>query len=182
MAVDQTRKHIRRAKKGDSDAAAALFEQYAGRVFRYMAYRVGDDAEALAGDVFVAMVERIPVYTEDKLPFDAWIHGLAAARVERYWRQRALQAAREAATPGEEIQKTPAIEKGVRARLRELEPDEQNALFYRLVERLSYNEVAAILDKSVSIIKETQYRALRRLSSLLSSEAVAGQFINPRHD
>jgi RNA polymerase sigma-70 factor (ECF subfamily) len=69
----EERRWIARARKGDPEAVAALYQHYADGVYRYLLYRVGDAelAEDLTADVFLRMIEDLPRYEERGLPFGA---------------------------------------------------------------------------------------------------------------
>ena len=70
---------VERAKNGDAQALARLYEEYFDRIYRYIVLRVGSrvDAEDLAGQVFLKMLESIPSFKWRGVPFSAWLFRIA---------------------------------------------------------------------------------------------------------
>ena len=60
-------------------ALADLFEEYYERIARYIAVRIGNqnDAEELAGDVFVRATEHIGSFQWRGVPVQAWLYRIA---------------------------------------------------------------------------------------------------------
>src|SRR5690606_7970557 len=58
----------------------------------------------------------------------------------------------------------------VRAALHRLSEEHQTILILRFVERKSHEEVAEILNKSMTAVKSAQHRALSQLTALLGSD------------
>lgn len=169
---------IRRAQAGDADAVADLYRRYVPAITRYIGYRVSDEAlvEDLTAEVFLRMVEGLPGYTVTGAPFEAWLYRIAAARVADHYRQRQR---RPEEALDEMIQDGPgSLEVTVeqreemetlRAALSQLDDEQQTILLLRFVERMSHEEVAQVVNKSVRAIATAQYRALQRLAALLGT-------------
>src|SRR5258708_3874601 len=89
-AVDQ----LDRARRGDSEALSALYNQFLPGVFGYIATRVPDRtiAEDLTSEVFLQMVEGIHrLRAQDEAGFVAWLLRIARVTVAGYYRKRAKQ-------------------------------------------------------------------------------------------
>lgn len=167
---------VERARRGDTEAVAALYRLHAPAIFRYIAYRVPteEDAEDLTAEVFVRMVEGLPSYRSAGVPFEAWLYRIAAARVADFYRRAGRHGQTElfeslpdeAPLPEERLEERHEIAALKRA-LERLPEEQQTILLLRFVERKSHREVAAILGKSENAIKTLQYRALNRLAGLL---------------
>ena len=165
---------------------AVLYETYAEAIYRYVAYRVSTvaDAEDLTAEVFLKMVEGLPAYHFTGAPFEAWLYRIAAARVIDFRRRAARRPQVELSdqltdgNPSLESQLQADQEfETLRAALRQLPDDHQTLLILRFVEHKSHEEVAAILDKSVSAVKSIQHRALSRLAALLGSAHKARHYL-----
>jgi RNA polymerase sigma-70 factor, ECF subfamily len=177
-------KLILQAQRGDSDAVSTIYQTYIDRIYRYIVYRVGSesDAEDLTAEVFVNMVEGLSRYKDTGAPFESWLYRIASARVADFYRKREKQPLAELPEnmvdsellPEEQMLEQQEISELQKA-LGQLKEDEQQVLILRFVERKSHRVVAEILDKQVSAIKNIQYRALTKLSTLLGSEK------KPRH-
>ena len=188
---DTIQQLIERAKRGDSEAVSRIYQIYAKQIYRYIIYRVGSntDAEDLTAEVFVRMVESIPRYRDTGKPFDAWLYRIASARIADFHRRRGRrpiadlsdQLMDSSPLPEEHLlRQQEEIE--LRAALRQLSKDDQKVLILRFVERKSHQDVAIILNKSVSAVKSIQHRALIRLAVLLGSEEKVRHYLRGRND
>jgi RNA polymerase sigma-70 factor (ECF subfamily) len=170
---------IQRAKKGDRDAIAVLYQQYVSIIYRYIAYRIPTttDAEDLTAEVFLKMVEGLPGYRLTGVPFEAWLYRIAAARVaDFYRRKKPIGELSDSLTdskplPEEMLQNAQELDV-LRRVLRQFSEEEQDILILRFVERKSHKEVAEIIGKSVTAVKSAQHRALIQLAGLFGEEKV----------
>src|SRR5213592_4744988 len=79
-----------RASQGDPAAFGQLYDRHVSAVYRYVYYRVRDDAEAedLTSDVFMKALRAIPRY-EPRQAFLAWLYRIARnAVIDRARRTR----------------------------------------------------------------------------------------------
>jgi RNA polymerase sigma-70 factor (ECF subfamily) len=170
---------VRRAQAGDSEAVSILYQAYVDSIYRYILYRVGNvkDAEDLAAEVFVRMVEGLPTFRITEAPFAAWLFRIAASRVADHFREHLRHPHDELPEtladhddlPEDVILQTQTFET-VRNALSELSEEQQTILILRFVERRSHEDVAAILGKSVTAVKSAQHRALLRLTEILGTD------------
>src|SRR2546428_3553002 len=67
-----------RASKGESAAFGLLYDKHVDAIYRYVYYRVRDDAEAedLTSDVFMRALRAMPRY-EPRQAFLAWLYRIA---------------------------------------------------------------------------------------------------------
>jgi len=177
---------IDRARQGDRESIGALYQKYVQAVYRYVSYRVPEYAavEDLTAEVFLRMVEGLPKYKLNGVPFEAWLYRIAAARVADYYRT----ASRHPQQALSEVEPAPLVspegmlqieeeERALRAALRELSDEHQDILLLRFVERKSHAEVALLLGKSVTAIKSAQHRALTRLAELMGSNGKTRHYL-----
>lgn len=170
---------VARAKRGDRSAVSSLYQVYAQAIFRYVVCRVptSADAEDLTSAVFVSMVKGLPTYQVTGAPFEAWLYRIAASRIADYYRKASRSQPGELSEtlfdpsplPEEQILHNQMLDH-LRQALRQLPEDHQTILILRFVERKSHEEVALLLDKTVSAVKSAQYRALKRLTELLGTD------------
>ena len=81
----------RRAGAGEAEAFGALYDRYVEQVYRYVFYRVRNEAEAedVTSDVFMRALRAIPKY-EPRQAFLAWLYRIARnAVIDRSRRQQA---------------------------------------------------------------------------------------------
>src|SRR5216117_4223869 len=88
--ADEDKTLALRAGKGDAAAFGALYDRYVEAVYRYVYYRVRNDADAedLVSDVFMRALRAIPRY-EPRVAFLAWLYRIARnAVIDRARRSR----------------------------------------------------------------------------------------------
>jgi RNA polymerase sigma-70 factor, ECF subfamily len=172
---------VDRAKSGDSDAFAELYDHYLDTIFRYIYYRVGSKqlAEDLTSDTFVRALRRIGSFTWQGRDFGAWLVTIARNLVVDHFKSSRF---RLEVTTGEmldadEVQDGPegaVMEAFTNAALidavKRLNPQQQECLVLRFLQGLSVAETAKIMGKNEGAIKTLQYRAVRTLASLLPED------------
>lgn len=176
---------IKLGKAGDKEAVSQLYERYVDRIYRYVAYRVPvEDAEDIAAEVFMKMVEGLPNFEYTGAPFEAWLYRIASARIADFHRDRARKPTDEmdeglsdGKPQPEEILLDAQEKHDVRSALKQLDEDDQEILILRFVERKSHKEVAEILGKNEAAVRTAQHRALKKLAKLLGKENKAPHYL-----
>lgn len=182
---------VERAKRGDREAVAALYQLYVRPTHRYIALRVGDvhDAEDLTAEVFVQMVKRLANYEVTGAPFAAWLYKIASTRIADYYRRKGSRTDQQPSddlrdmndTPEEVLQHEEVIDQ-LRQALNQLTEEQQVILVMRFVERKSHADVAAALGRSVTAVKSIQHRALITLTELLGSSEKVRHYLRGNRD
>ena len=166
---------IRRAQQGDADAAAELYHRHASAIFRYLLFRVSDQAiaEDLTGEVFLRMTECLPRFSDRGAPFAAWLFRIAHDRLVDY-RRAAHREAEELSesivdgAPDPEAQAATQMDAHQLAELIATLTDEQKTVIQlRFVEGYSLEDTAQLMSKTVGAIKALQHRALQSLARKL---------------
>jgi RNA polymerase sigma-70 factor, ECF subfamily len=167
---------VRRAQEHDADAVAELYRRYSGQIYRFCLFRLSDEASAedLTEDVFLNMVESLPLYVDRGLPFAAWLFRIAHHRVADHYRRQArrqtdkLEDSLPDSQPGPEAvaaQNTEVLR--LRQAMAQLSEDYRMVLQLRFVEGVDLAQAADSMQKSVGATKVMQHRALRQLAKLL---------------
>jgi RNA polymerase sigma-70 factor (ECF subfamily) len=80
---------VERARGGDVDAWARLYQDQFDRIFRYIAYLTGDTtaAEDFVQETFARAYVSLPSF-EGRAPLTGWLRGIAINIVRRHWRSR----------------------------------------------------------------------------------------------
>jgi RNA polymerase sigma-70 factor (ECF subfamily) len=177
---------VKRAQTGDHEAVGLLYEAYVQVIHRFVLYRVGNtkDAEDITAEVFVQMVEGLPAYRVTEAPFAAWLFRIASSRVADYYRHHLRHPHEElpemlpdiSDLPEDIIMQNQTFEK-LREALSKLTEEQQHILVLRFVERRSHEDVAAMLNRSVTAVKSAQHRALTKLTQLLGIEQKARHYL-----
>ena len=161
-------------------ALADLYDDYFDKIARYIATHIGnrDDAEDLAGEVFLRALKSVASFKERGIPMGAWLfriaHNLMVDHL-RKWSKRKRVPLDEALTvadnsdPGEEaIQNIQFAE--VQQAMVHLSPAQQEVVALRFAGGLSSAEVAQVMGRSNGAVRELQHAALKSLRRLLASD------------
>ncbi len=159
----------------DRAAGAALIDRHLPRVRAFLAARCGQAADDLAQDVFLAVCRQIQDY-DGELPFTGWLYGIARNKLADHWRRTHRLAAfapvpeaieaRSPAVIHEELDGASDAWREVFARLPEAQA---SALWLRVQEDLSVEEIADTLEVNVSNAKVLLFRARQTLTPFFKS-------------
>ena len=77
------------AKKGDPLSFGKLYDLFYTKIFRYVAYKVGnrEDAEDITAEVFIRMLKSINSFSFQGHPFSSWLFRIARNMVVDYFRK-----------------------------------------------------------------------------------------------
>ncbi len=177
--VDEAPDVISRARGGDRQAFAELYDEYVDRVYRYLLYRLRDtaDAEDLTSEVFTRAFANIHRYRWQGKSFLAWLYTIARNAVtDRMRRARptvdledAFGIADGSPTAQEHVEARDRAT-ALRQAMTRLTGDQQEVLLLRFMENYSSQEVAKALGKNEGAVRALQFRALGRLRKLLAEE------------
>ena len=166
------------ATAGDTDAVGRLYDALVGPIYRYVALRVRrrEDAEDVTHLVFERIVAALPRYRHDGRPFAAWAFRIARnAVIDHQRRLRPTEPLGSIADPmdgdgldalsvrGEEVRE-------LRAAIRRLTADQQEALALRYAGGLSAEEAAQVMGRRAGTIRGLTFRAIEALRRHLGAE------------
>ncbi|MEU9887222.1 sigma-70 family RNA polymerase sigma factor [Sphaerisporangium sp. NPDC051011] len=179
---DELRKVVLRAKTGDADAFAALYDRYVDLVYRYVYFRVGCHAlaEDLTSETFLRALGRIGHFTWQGRDIGAWLVTIARNLVTDHYksgRYRMEVSTAEvldtpldgAHIPENAVVATMITERVLRA-VRDLGPEQQECVVLRFLHGMSLAETALIMGKKSGAIKALQFRAIRALARALPDD------------
>lgn len=161
----------RAATDGDAEAVGRLYDELVGPIHRYVAMRVRrrEDAEDITQLVFERIVGALPRYRHNGRPFAAWAFRIARNAVIDHQRR---------ARPVEPLDAVPEPIDGrlpellslrdeevreLRAALRALTPDQQEALALRYGAGLSAEEAARVMGRQAGTIRGLTFRGIEAL-------------------
>lgn len=171
---------VRRAKE-EREAFEALYSKYLKKVYTYVYYRVGniDDAEDITESVFLHALIHLDRYQDRGIPFSAWLLRIAHNLVANWHRSSSRHRAvgLDSAAPLHDISPTPeeSLEseeeiQELRAALRSLPEERQQALVLRFAEGLKHKEIGEVMGKSAGAVKVLVHRSLISLHRGLSEK------------
>ena len=171
----------RRASSGEAEAFGVLYDRYVDAVYRYVFYRVRNEAEAedVTSDVFIRALRAIPTY-EPRQAFLAWLYRIARnAVIDRSRRQKTrTQVSFEDALAHPMGDQTVDPNAGllagsdaavVRAAMQQLTPLQQEVLVLRYVEGYDTKTISKLVGKRDGTIRGIEFRALKQLRALIPS-------------
>lgn len=176
------RRLVRKAKSGDSDAFARIYDAYVERVYRYIYFRVTDDAAAedLTSQVFLKAWESLDRYQIGSSPYIAWLYTIARNLVIDHYRtnketvnlEDAVHLTADGPSPDDEVQGRFELQ-AMRDALQFLTDEQQQVLILRFIAGLPTENVAEIMEKREGAIRALQMRALQTLSKYMQEKEVA---------
>jgi RNA polymerase sigma-70 factor (ECF subfamily) len=171
----RTRSLVRAAQDGDEESFGRIFDELHLPVYRYLAARLETsvDAEDLTAETFVAAFENIGRFRWQGPPFEAWVFKIARSklvdhhrRVQRQPTSR-IDGAVEArlASSGDPARLALWDEEKAQllAHVRKLSPNQQEVIALRFFAGLSVSEVAHIMGRTDTSVRQLQFRAVNTL-------------------
>lgn len=172
---------IERAKSGDAEAFAKLYDAYVERVSRYVYFRISEDydVEDLVSQVFLKAWENLSHYKAGNSLFAAWLYTIAKNLVIDHYRTRKdtlpleeiLALASETEMPDEEVQ-TRFDLAALRNALQVLPYDQQQALILKYIAGVPNESIARLLNKQEGTVRGLQMRGLQTLAKHMKEKEV----------
>lgn len=163
----------------DSQAVTAVYNQYFPEIFRYVRYRLDNDAlaEDISSDVFCGLLKAIKAGRAPQVNLRGWLIGTARHMIIDTIRRKQRHPSEaisdelesSAAGPCEEVEgrlDSHALHKA----LIQLTEDQQQVLALRFGQGYSLEETAAMMKKHVNAVKALQFRALSALKRKIGDE------------
>jgi RNA polymerase sigma-70 factor (ECF subfamily) len=162
---------VKRAVNGDTDAFSYIYEKNVTRIYNYIYYRIGfeADAEDLTARVFHRAFGHIEKDQEKGVPFTAWLYRIAHNLTANWYRdmQRRKEISLEdqldlphhGELPERQVERTQEKEILMKA-IRRLPPDRQQLILLKYLEDLSNGEIALIMGRTEGAVKSLYHRSL----------------------
>lgn len=164
---------LARLQAFDGEALTDVYNQYHTAVYRYIAFRVNDDATAedLANEVFTRLLAALRRRQAPATTVRGWLFGVAERVVADHYRKRSRwrfgwlseDLPSPADSPEQHVGHALRLAQ-LRAGLHRLSADQQHVLALRFGYGLPIAEVAALIGKSEGAVKMLQARAIARLA------------------
>jgi RNA polymerase sigma-70 factor, ECF subfamily len=167
---------IKRAQEGDLETIGRLYETYHLNVYRFLYYRVGDQAAAedLTSEVFIRMLRFISGFKPPSASFQAWLFQIARnLAIDHHRRQKLrdyLPLEDHLASRGENLDRTverSLTSESLQTALTKLNDEQRDVIIMRFIAGMPIAEVAKALHKSENSIKGLQRRGLTALREIL---------------
>jgi RNA polymerase sigma-70 factor (ECF subfamily) len=160
------------ALQGDETAFERLYQDAHPPLLRYLRSLARDVAEDAANETWLELARR--GFDGPETAFRAWLFSVARHKVIDHVRREARRPARPSTEQELEPHATPlpdvadaVVEDDVTQRtlalVRQLPPDQAEAVLLRVMAGLDYAEVAAVMDRSTGAVPVLVHRGLARL-------------------
>ena len=177
---------VQRARQGDQEAFARLYEAHFDKIFRYVVLKIRNQAEAedMTQQVFVKAYESIGAYQSQGVPFTAWLFRIAHNQMVDYVRKQS----RKPTVPLDEslpIADETDLEHDVETKIemekvvlatKQLTKAQREVISLRFAGGLSITEAAKTVKKSEGAIKALQHSAILSLRKTLLAGENGGKY------
>jgi len=174
MELSQEQFLLSQVQAGDTTAFGPLYDAYIGDIYRFVFYRVQkkETAEDVTSHIFLKALENISSYHAKKGNFRAWLYQITRNSIIDYYRKnKAEENIEDTVLSDNEKSKeqieTNLLSQDVQKYLHQLTPDQQEIIFLRVWEDLSYSEIAKILEKSEASCKMQFSRGIKQLRDIM---------------
>ena len=172
---------IRRAQEFDQEALGWLYQLFYPKLYNYAYLQLGDvqQAEDLASEVLLRVLESLKGYRFRGVPLAAWVFRIARNCLIDLHRRRqrrpqvGLYEGIPNAADSPQATAERAMAKGeLRLALTRLTEEQRQVIILKFVEGMDNASVARVLGRSEGAVKSLQHRALVSLRKILSSQEV----------
>jgi len=168
---------VQRARQGEQEAFAQLYENHFDKIFRYVVLKIRNQAEAedMTQQVFIKAYESIGSYQSQGVPFTAWLFRIAHNQMVDYVRKQSKRQTvpldeslqiKDDSDVEHEVEVKIEMEKVVLATAK-LTKAQREVISLRFAGGLSITEAAKTMRKSEGAIKALQHSAILALRKTL---------------
>ncbi len=168
---------VQRAKSGDQDSFAKLYDLFADRIYKYIRIRVAETAAAedILQEVFLKAWNGCKKLESDGLHFSAWLYKITERTVKDHYRKTysrpqtvELESEVDIAVPDDTPRLTEQafIGKEVQAAISRLPAHYRLVIELRFFQQFSLEETAKIMGKPSLSIRVMQHRAIKKLEQI----------------
>lgn len=163
-------------RKLDPQSISTIYDQYFPEVYRYVRYRVNDDAvaEDIASDVFVRLLEAVQKRRGPETNIKGWLIATASNVVNDHLRRQyrrptetLLDTMPDAGANVHAQVDLREQNRAVQAAYAQLTSEQQHVLVLRFGQGYSLEETASHMKKKVNAVKALQFRALASLQRMI---------------
>jgi RNA polymerase sigma factor (sigma-70 family) len=171
---------LARSHRGDAAAFAAFYRRHERLVLGWLIGRTHDPALAadLAAEVFAAAYLAADRFQPDAAPAAAWLLGIARNKLHGSLRRRHVEdrarrklGVERLALDDDALARVEACDGAILRLLKELPPEQREAVHAHIVEDEPYDDVAARLRTSPAVVRKRVSRGLAALRRRLTQEA-----------
>jgi RNA polymerase sigma-70 factor (ECF subfamily) len=171
---------VERARSGDREAYAMLFDRFHDEIYRFATRRIGDPVagQDAAAETFADAFKGIARFEQTGAPFEAWLYTIARRRIVDQIRVRARHDHAEL-SPDDTAQPSfggheSSVVDGLllRALISRLPESERDVVELRFMEDLDVEQTAMRLGKQPGAVRVAQHRALTKLRTMMHEDLI----------
>jgi RNA polymerase sigma-70 factor (ECF subfamily) len=177
--VQDEKNLVQKARQGDKEAFAQLYESHFDKIYRYVVIKIGNrtEAEDMTQQVFIKAYESIGSYQYQGFPFSAWLFRIAHNQIVDFIRKASKKPTVQLdeslpimgdSDPQGEVELKINIEQVVIA-TRQLTQAQREVISLRFAGGLSISEVAKAMGRSENAVKALQHSAILALRKVLKA-------------
>lgn len=177
MDARELRREVKKAARGDEKAAGQLFDHYYPRVYRYALARLSrrQDAEDVAAETFVRVLNRLDNFRWKGAGFEAWIFRIAYNLIVDQYRGSGRE---QLVETDDEVEHDDPEKAALRSEINEelnqmiasLSPDQREVLLLRFAAGLDTDEICQVMGRNANAIRQLQFRALDTMRRQIQEE------------
>ena len=159
-------------RKLDPKSIGAIYDRYFSEIYRYVRYRIDDDAmaEDIASDVFVRLLEAAQKKQGPQSSLKGWLIATASNAVDDHLRRQYRRPVEDLSDsmPDEGLSVHAQVDLREQTQLvqtayAQLTHEQQDVLALRFGQGYSLEETATYMKKNINAVKALQFRALASL-------------------
>ena len=168
---------VLRCQAGDETAFARLLDQFGDRTLRYLRGLVGDDADDVQQDLWLAVYTNVKTLANPRA-FRTWLFRTTRHRAIDFLRSTRRERAifddveLEAADVSSDRDTPPPDFDHLGAALDAIPPPQREALLLKYQDDLSYEEIAVVVGAPIGTVRTRIHHGKKKLAQLLSQQGV----------
>ena len=166
--LTEDRKVVERVLKGDTDAFNLLIRKWEKPIYNFIVRMIGnrDEAMDLSQDCFMKAYRELRTL-KDLDRFSSWLyriaHNACLSEIRKNHGKTWVELDPDIGPVHQPVENRLAVEKA----LKQLPPDQREAVILKVFQSLKFEEIAAIQDAPVSTVKSRLYMGFEKLRSIL---------------
>lgn len=171
---------VAQAKRGNNDAFGDIYSLFLDDIYKFVYFKVdAEEVGDITENIFIKAWEKIGSYTKGSSNFRSWLFAIARNTVIDYYRTKknpaplneAYEISDETQSPFLDTERS--LNKDIlKTAIAKLPENYREIITLKFVNELSNEEIENITQKQQSTIRILQFRALKKLKTILSGFSV----------
>lgn len=180
---DRVKELVQNAQEGHAEAFAGLYDDFYGKIYRYVLFKTGDvtDAEDITEEVFLKMLESIRSFKWKGHPFSSWLFRIAHNLIVDHFRKKARKktvpleaAASSTGASSHDLDSQLDLKLSVQQvydAMKGLTELQKEVLTLRFAGGLSVQETSVAMKRKENAVKALQHAAIKKLRTILGTRS-----------